>query len=102
MAMSLTRKQADLLAYIALYQEQNNGVSPSFLEMAKALDLRSKSGVHRLIAALEERGRIIRMHDRARAVVVLPDDPFDGIPTDMLVAELTRRGEQASDGRIAA
>lgn len=100
MSMSLTRAQANLLAYIELYQEQNNGVSPSFIEMTKAANLKSKSGIHRLLSALEERGRIIRMHDRARAIIVLPPDPFRGISTKMLVAELVRRGDGV--GTLAA
>jgi len=66
----LTRKQHELLRFI---QErlQESGVPPSFDEMKEALDLRSKSGIHRLITALEERGFIRRLPNRARALEVI-------------------------------
>ncbi|HEX5183651.1 MAG TPA: transcriptional repressor LexA [Allosphingosinicella sp.] len=66
----LTRKQSELLTYI---QERlkESGVSPSFEEMKDALALKSKSGVHRLISALEERGFIRRLPNRARALEIL-------------------------------
>jgi repressor LexA len=66
----LTRKQKDLLYFIHQCV-QRDGVSPSFDEMKEALDLRSKSGIHRLITALEERGFIRRLAHRARAIEVL-------------------------------
>ena len=66
----LTRKQHELLTYIHQHLSEN-GVSPSFEEMKDALDLKSKSGVHRLISALEERGFIRRLANRARALEVL-------------------------------
>ncbi|SFR37549.1 SOS-response transcriptional repressor, LexA [Yoonia tamlensis] len=70
----LTKKQLDLLAFINT-RIQRDGVPPSFDEMKEALDLRSKSGIHRLITALEERGFIRRLAHRARAleIVKLPD-----------------------------
>ncbi|MDK3016426.1 transcriptional repressor LexA [Pseudodonghicola flavimaris] len=70
----LTRKQLDLLEFIHK-RVQRDGVPPSFDEMKVALDLRSKSGIHRLITALEERGFIRRLAHRARAIeiVKLPD-----------------------------
>lgn len=70
----LTRKQLDLLEFIHK-RVQADGVPPSFDEMKDALDLRSKSGIHRLITALEERGFIRRLAHRARAleIVKLPD-----------------------------
>jgi repressor LexA len=70
----LTRKQHDLLAFIH-QRLQETGVSPSFEEMKEALNLRSKSGVHRLINALVERNFIRRLPNRARAleVIRLPD-----------------------------
>src|ERR1044072_222366 len=72
----LTRKQQELLLYIAARLKEG-GVSPSFEEMKEALDLKSKSGVHRLISALEERGFIRRLANRARALEVLklPERP---------------------------
>jgi repressor LexA len=70
----LTRKQHDLLLFIH-ERLAASGVSPSFEEMKDALDLKSKSGVHRLIRALEERSFIRRLPNRARAleVVKMPD-----------------------------
>ncbi len=70
----LTKKQLDLLEFIHK-RIQRDGVPPSFDEMKEALDLRSKSGIHRLITALEERGYIRRLAHRARAleIVKLPD-----------------------------
>ncbi|MBA4355144.1 MAG: repressor LexA [Novosphingobium sp.] len=66
----LTRKQHELLTFIQIRLE-DSGISPSFEEMKEALDLKSKSGVHRLISALEERGFIRRLPNRARALEVL-------------------------------
>lgn len=66
----LTRKQYDLLHFIHR-RVQANGVPPSFDEMKDALDLRSKSGIHRLITALEERGFIRRLAHRARAIEIV-------------------------------
>lgn len=70
----LTRKQHELLMFIHERMKES-GVPPSFDEMKDALDLKSKSGIHRLITALEERGFIRRLPNRARAmeVVRLPD-----------------------------
>ncbi len=70
----LTRKQHDLLTFIH-ERMRETGVPPSFDEMKEALDLKSKSGIHRLITALEERGFIRRLPYRARAleIVRLPD-----------------------------
>lgn len=66
----LTRKQLDLLEFINK-RLQRDGVPPSFDEMKEALDLRSKSGIHRLITALEERGFIRRLPHRARAIEII-------------------------------
>jgi repressor LexA len=66
----LTRKQHELITFIQNRLEET-GVSPSFEEMKEALDLKSKSGVHRLISALEERGFIRRLPNRARALEVV-------------------------------
>src|SRR5450631_1547009 len=70
----LTAKQRDLLLFIHKRLSES-GVPPSFDEMKEALDLKSKSGIHRLIMALEERGFIRRLPHRARAleVVKLPE-----------------------------
>ena len=66
----LTSKQRELLLFIH-ERIKNDGISPSFDEMKEALDLASKSGIHRLITALEERGFIKRLAHRARALEVL-------------------------------
>ena len=76
----LTRKQYELLMFIH-ERLKESGVPPSFEEMKEALDLRSKSGIHRLITALEERGFIRRLPNRARAleVIRLPDSVTPGL-----------------------
>lgn len=66
----LTKKQHELICFIA-DRLNETGVSPSFEEMKEALDLKSKSGVHRLISALEERGFLRRLANRARALEVV-------------------------------
>jgi repressor LexA len=73
----LTRKQHELLVFID-HHLRETGFSPSFEEMKEALQLRSKSGIHRLISALEERGFLKRRHHRARAleVVRVPEGDF--------------------------
>jgi repressor LexA len=77
----LTRKQHELLMFIH-ERIKETGVSPSFDEMKEALDLASKSGIHRLITALEERGFIRRLAHRARALEVmkLPEQATTGAP----------------------
>ena len=76
----LTRKQFELLRFIH-ERLKETGVPPSFDEMKDALDLRSKSGIHRLITALEERGFIRRLPNRARAIEVikLPEPVAGGV-----------------------
>ena len=66
----LTKKQLDLLEFIHR-RMQKDGVPPSFDEMKDELDLRSKSGIHRLITALEERGFIRRLAHKARALEIV-------------------------------
>src|SRR3954462_187929 len=76
----LTRKQHELLRFIH-DRLRETGIPPSFDEMKEALDLKSKSGIHRLITALEERGFIRRLPNRARAIEVikLPDSVSQGM-----------------------
>ena len=76
----LTQKQKELLVFIH-ERVKETGVPPSFDEMKEALDLRSKSGIHRLITALEERGFIRRLPHRARAleIVKLPEAMSQGL-----------------------
>ncbi len=83
----LTRKQHELLLFIDRHLRAT-GFSPSFEEMKDALNLRSKSGIHRLILALEERGFLRRRQHRARAleVVRLPNDGMTDAPTPTAVS----------------
>ena len=110
----LTRKQHELLMFIH-ERIKETGVSPSFDEMKEALDLASKSGIHRLITALEERGFLRRLPHRARAleVVRLPEEATAGsrsrTPFKPQVVETARPAAAANDirelpvlGRIAA
>ena len=101
----LTRKQHELLCFIH-DRLGETGVSPSFEEMKDALDLKSKSGVHRLISALEERGFIRRLPNRARALEVLrmPDKGGNVVPlkAPALPAAANDIVELPLHGRIAA
>jgi repressor LexA len=106
----LTAKQRELLLYIQK-RLGDTGVSPSFDEMREALELKSKSGVHRLISALEERGFIRRLPNRARAleVVKLPESAAPS-PSAANVVQLRPAAQPAANdtieiplhGRIAA
>jgi repressor LexA len=103
----LTAKQRELLTYID-QRLKASGVSPSFDEMREALDLKSKSGVHRLISALEERQFIRRLPNRARAleVVRLPDTqsaaPATSAPQPRAVVPANDTIDLMLAGRIAA
>jgi len=101
----LTAKQRELLIFIR-ERLGETGVSPSFDEMREALDLKSKSGVHRLISALEERGFIRRLPNRARAleVVKLPDAiaPSSAAARPVVPAAANDTIEIPLHGRIAA
>ena len=68
----LTRKQKELLNYIQNFQSKS-GVTPSYEEMKSALNLKSKSGIHRLVIALEERGFVKRLAHKARALEIIKD-----------------------------
>ncbi|MFO1144352.1 MAG: transcriptional repressor LexA [Amaricoccus sp.] len=118
----LTRKQYDLLHFIHK-RLQRDGVPPSFDEMKEALDLRSKSGIHRLITALEERGFIRRLPHRARAIEIVrlpetldasagfqpevvpgsrPDRPAASLPVEAASLELPVMGRIAAGTPIEA
>ena len=104
----LTAKQRELLQFIDGRLRQT-GVSPSFDEMREALDLKSKSGVHRLISALEERGFIRRLPNRARALEVLKVPEIAPSPVAQALAPRPVTPAAANDtmdiplhGRIAA
>jgi len=86
----LTKKQKDLLLFIH-NRVQETGVSPSFDEMKDALELKSKSGIHRLITALEERGFIRRLAHRARALEILK------LPEDMQAGTSSKTGVNQSN-----
>jgi len=90
----LTQKQKELLLFIHT-RMQDEGVPPSFDEMRDALDLKSKSGIHRLITALVERGFIRRLPHRARAIEVIKL-PENTITTPAAAPEPPRRGFQPS------
>ncbi len=120
MSAMLTRKQHDLLMFIHM-RIREDGVSPSFDEMREALNLRSKSGIHRLIMALEERGFVKRLPHRARAleIIKLPESAAQnarqrGFSPNVIEGSLGRGRSENSDpdhestitvpimGRIAA
>lgn len=86
----LTAKQAELLSYLRYQQEA--GITPSFDEMKDAMALASKSGVSRLILALEERGYVVRKYGQHRGIVVNEHRDLKTIATPSLVQELTSRG----------
>lgn len=69
----LTAKQRQCYDFLKGYTEAHGGVSPSYIEIAKAIGITSKGGVHRFLVALEERGRIRRMPNRTRAIEVIPE-----------------------------
>lgn len=98
----LTKKQLDLLEFIHT-RVQRDGVPPSFDEMRDALDLRSKSGIHRLITALEERGFIRRLAHKARAleVVRLPES-LGGAGFQPVVLEGARQPEQPAPQPVSS
>jgi repressor LexA len=92
---SQTHQQARLLSFIEGYQASNSGVSPSFEEMKDALGLKSKSGIHRMVQGLEERGLLRRIPNRARAMEILSDDgPLSAFSTAALIDELARRSTE--------
>lgn len=95
----LTRKQYDLLKFINGRLEES-GVSPSFDEMKDALGLKSKSGIHRLITGLEERGFIRRLPHRARALEVLrlPETAAGGGKGKVVRPDFAKSGGSAASG----
>jgi repressor LexA len=96
----LTKKQYELLMFIH-ERVRETGVPPSFDEMKDALDLRSKSGIHRLITALEERGYIKRLEKRARAleIVRLPDNSAEGVRPAATRTQAARMSHSVFRGR---
>ena len=100
MGIMLTKKQHELLTYIH-ERLTANGFSPSFDEMKEALGLRSKSGVHRLITALTERGFIRRLPHRARALEVLKLPETADSPGGFSPSVIEGRFDSALNGRSA-
>src|SRR3954464_2063621 len=96
----LTKKQYELLMFIH-QRVRETGVPPSFDEMKDALDLRSKSGIHRLITALEERGYIRRLEKRARAIEIvrLPENSADGVRPAATRSQAQRLSHNSFRGR---
>lgn len=103
---ALTPKQADLLAFIRQYQEYRHS-TPSFEEMKEGLGLASKSGIFRMVNALQERGYIRRLPNRARAIEVVEKpvlidrpapqfSPLRDFSTSAILRELDRRGVTVS------
>ena len=108
----LTKKQKNLLMFINK-KLRSSGVSPSYEEMKESLNLKSKSGIHRLISALEERGFIKRLAHKARAleVVKLPEtasanDIYNSFSPSIIKGGLDEEGVEANEvpvlGKIAA
>lgn len=97
----LTRKQHELLMFIN-ERLKETGIPPSFDEMKDALDLRSKSGIHRLITALEERGFLRRLPNRARALEILklPESVAPGLASPQRSAGFSPSVIEGSLGRI--
>ena len=93
--ISLTTAQAEALAFIESAIEEDE-VAPSCEEIKQHLGLSSKSGVHRILTALEERGRIRRMKNRARAIEIVRADTnqLAAFTTPALIAELSRRHDE--------
>ena len=73
----LTKKQKELLDYLSEYKDKHNH-SPSYDEIRIAMNLKSKSGIHRIVSALEERGFIKKLANRARAIeIIRPLDKYN-------------------------
>lgn len=103
MRAGLTRKQQELLAYIKRYIFEHEGMSPSFEEMKDALGLASTSGIHRIVNALEERGFIRRLENKARSIAIGVASDLAEFDTGALLDELTARGFDVSiNERLAA
>src|SRR5438552_12061001 len=97
----LTRKQYELLMFIH-ERVRETGIPPSFDEMKEALDLKSKSGIHRLITALEERGFLRRMEKRARALEVLklPENMAETLRPATTRSQVQRAGSRHGRAEI--
>lgn len=93
---ALTAKQRELLDFLKSYSAEHERM-PSFDEMRRALGLASKSGIHRILTALEERGFIRRLYHKARCIEMVEEPTLPGLtlhaaPVGELVGEMKRRG----------
>jgi len=102
----LTHRQADLLRFIAAYQFANDGISPSYRECLAAIGHTgsSKSTIHWLMTALEERGHIRRLRGRARAIRILRDVPVSTAPdgTPLIFIPIPPAGRRPAHVETAA
>ncbi len=89
--IGLTTKQSRLLSYLTGYIESTGGVAPSFDEMMSHLRINSRGTLFNRLRALEERGRIRRSPNRARAIEIVDVGPLHTVSTADLIAELERR-----------
>ena len=100
----LTKKQKQLLNYIATFQIRN-GVTPSYEEMKDALAFKSKSGIHRLILALEERGFVKRLAHKARALEIIKDGITNlDVSTNrknVVVADFKEQSHNLSENKVS-
>ena len=100
----LTKKQKQLLNYIVSFQNRN-GVTPSYEEMKDALVLKSKSGIHRLILALEERGFVKRLAHKARALEIIKDGianlDISSHRKNVVVADFKEQSHNLSENKVS-
>lgn len=89
LGFGLTKKQKECLDFIKAYVADNNSISPSFQEICDGIGLHSKSGVHRLVNALEERGLIRLLRHRKRSIVLVEN--FEVAISLVLPVELDQR-----------
>ena len=101
----LTKKQKQLLNYIGTFQSRN-GVTPSYEEMKDALELKSKSGIHRLILALEERGFVKRLAHKARALEIIKDGITNlyvsSSRKNIVVADFKEQSHNLSENKVSS
>ena len=101
----LTKKQKQLLNYISTFQSRN-GVTPSYEEMKDALELKSKSGIHRLILALEERGFVKRLAHKARALEIIKDGITNlyvsSSRKNIVVADFKEQSHNLSENKVSS
>ena len=100
----LTKKQKQLLNFISTFQSRN-GVTPSYEEMKDALALKSKSGIHRLILALEERGFVKRLAHKARALEIIKDGitnlDVSSHRKNVVIADFKEQSHNLSENKVS-